>query len=391
MKKGPRDPKRLRLLIVGAGRVATQFLTALLFQGFSGEVVLLTRNCSPRPGLNLSRFAAWAATGLMPTVEVIPIGLEDTARVAEWLFDFRPSLIVHAATLYPSDAIAKLPLDSQAELERAGIGAFVPCHLALLIELLAAVAAAGLCTDVINCAYPDAVHAAIGPVTGVRLLGSGNVNNNIPALRCAAAALLDSGPDRIEVRTVMHHAVSHRVHRGRTVDEDSYALQVLLDGEDVSIQVPSQRLFDLMSSTYSRDGGIPSISMAAASTVSVVNAALGNAADLIHMPGPQGLVGGYPVRLNAASLSLEMPFNMPLEQAVSINERAQRMDGIERVESGRCVVLSDSASDSLRAVLGFGERRLEVVDSRALADDLVQRCHALAGGVAPRPIVFSLT
>ncbi|MBW3570172.1 MAG: hypothetical protein KY467_03615, partial [Gemmatimonadetes bacterium] len=195
MKRELRDSEEPRLLLVGAGKVATQFLTALLFHGFSGKIGVLTRNSRPRPGLNLSRFSPWAATGRMPAFEVIPIGLSDTARLAEWLSDFRPGVIVHAATLYPSDAIAKLPPDVQRGLERAGIGAFLPCHLALLAELLAAVGAAGLRPDVINCAYPDAVNAAIGPVPGVQFLGSGNVNNNIPALRCAAAELLDAEPE----------------------------------------------------------------------------------------------------------------------------------------------------------------------------------------------------
>lgn len=374
--KAPRHHEEPRLLLVGAGKVATQFLAALLLHGFPGRIGVLTRDSRPRPLLNLSRFSSWAATGRMPAVEVVPLGLGDTARLAEWLSDFQPDHIVHAATLYPSDAIARLPPDTRRELERAGIGAFLPCHLALLTDLLAATGAAGLRPDIINCAYPDAVNALVGPVAGVRLMGSGNVNNNIPALRCAAAELLDCDPGRIEVRTVMHHAVSHRIHRGVAIHGDDYALQVLLDGEDVSARVPPQRLFQLLSTTYSRHTSLPAVGMAAASTLAVLNAALGSGTDVVHMPGPNGLPGGYPVRLNPASLELELPFDMAPERAVSINERAQRLDGIERVEPGKWVVLTDSASDSLRAALGFGERRFELVHSHEIADELVQRCHS---------------
>jgi hypothetical protein len=49
-------------------------------------------------------------------------------------------------------------------------------------------------------------------------------------------------------------------------------------------------------------------------------------------PGPNGLPGGYPVRLSAKGAEVILPEELTLDEAVKMNAESGRLDGIERIE-----------------------------------------------------------
>ena len=79
------------------------------------------------------------------------------------------------------------------------------------------------------------------------------------------------------------------------------------------------------------------------------------------MSGPVGLPGGYPVRVSAGRIELDLPDQIDLAAAVDLNNRAARWDGIERVDEDGTVVYTDRTADAM-AELGLPTREVRFDD-----------------------------
>lgn len=72
-----------------------------------------------------------------------------------------------------------------------------------------------------------------------------------------------------------------------------------------------------------------------------------------HMPGPNGLPGGYPVILTEdGRVELDLPDGLDQATAVAINEGAQTYDGLATVGPGE-VSLTPAAHDALAEIVGI--------------------------------------
>lgn len=115
----------------------------------------------------------------------------------------------------------------------------------------------------------------------------------------------------------------------------------------------------------------------AASGVKNALALLRDTGLLTHSPGPQGLPGGYPIRLGAAGAKVALPAGVTMEQALAINEAGQRADGVERIEDDGTVVYTDKAVQIIREVLDYDLAPLRFDECDERAADLIARFRAL--------------
>jgi hypothetical protein len=88
---------------------------------------------------------------------------------------------------------------------------------------------------------------------------------------------------------------------------------------------------------------------------------------LSHAPGPEGLVGGYPVHINKDGAKVFIPEGMTREKAIQINEEAQKWDGIEKIKEDGTVVFTDEAYKTFKDLLGYDckEMKVEEIEMRA--------------------------
>lgn len=117
----------------------------------------------------------------------------------------------------------------------------------------------------------------------------------------------------------------------------------------------------------------------AASGVKNALALLRDTGLLTHSNGPQGLPGGYPVRLSAAGAEVYLPDGITLEEAVAINEGGQRSDGIEQIEDDGTVVYTDKAVQIVKEILGYDLAPLQFDDCDERAEELIACFKARAG------------
>ena len=73
-----------------------------------------------------------------------------------------------------------------------------------------------------------------------------------------------------------------------------------------------------------------------------------------------------------------IPDGITLEEAVAINENAQRGDGIERIEDDGTVIYNDKAIQIMKQVLDYDLAPLKFDDCDKRAEELVARFRALA-------------
>ncbi|NLE01097.1 MAG: hypothetical protein GX640_14615, partial [Fibrobacter sp.] len=301
-----------KVLITGAGDLATRFLTLLLTNGYIGDLTLLCRDKNPRPQVNLALYAASEVLGEIPRVKTIYHDLDNTDEFVEFLEKDRPEVIINFSTKYPYKKIETLLDGHKRRLHSAGIGVLLPFHFVLANNICRAINMADLSVDFINVAYPDAINHLLPEMPKSRILGSGNIGNNIPAFRFSVAEMLGAQIDEVEVRLVMHHAVSHRIYKGEVENDAPFLFQALIGGDDVTSIVNMNELFSLLSTKYRRPSGGVGKNMAAAMTINVLKAILTQEEKTLHVAGPSSLIGGYPMKVSSEILEPVLPDNISI-------------------------------------------------------------------------------
>jgi hypothetical protein len=108
----------------------------------------------------------------------------------------------------------------------------------------------------------------------------------------------------------------------------------------------------------------------AASSLKNIMAILNDTKELTHAPGPQGLEGGYPVRLSRRGAEVVLPKGMSLQEARRLMQEAQQYDGIQEVRDNGDVVVTDEAYQTFKEMLGVDQRVVTIEDSYEQAMEL---------------------
>ena len=113
--------------------------------------------------------------------------------------------------------------------------------------------------------------------------------------------------------------------------------------------------------------------LSAAATADAVRALLRDEPTATHAPAPNGLPGGYPVRLSRRGVELDLPAHLTREEAIALNERAARFDGIERIEPDGTIVFTGEVAAGTERLLGLRLERVRPDEVDALAGELAAR------------------
>ena len=315
--------------------------------------------------------------GFSSQVSCTYLDLWDRERTAATIAHFQPDIIICAATLQQTEAIHDLPQPIAAQLAVAQLGPRLPLHLCLVYKLMQAVRLSKQASMVINTVYPDVVGPVLQKVGLAPSTGVGDLANHIPALRQAVAWSLGKSVLQVDVSLVMPHYLSYGLSRKWTGDAP-FHLTVFIDGEDLTYLLDIPSLFSLLSTRFKRAGGIPGLLMTASSTALVFDGIVNNTGIKTHAPGPNGLTGGYPVKVCSQGVEVLLPPTLSLENAVRINEAGLPFDGIEKIENDGTVYFTEKNMAILKNVLGYSCRRMPLSEVEDWANELQAKYHALA-------------
>jgi hypothetical protein len=357
-----------RLLLISMGALTGTVLEAIARRGGFAEIVVAGRNPdAAERKLNNARIGA-AIEGKFPAMRAVGLDFNETAVAARTLGGIRPDVAFAAPSLMPWWRIDQLAAAGRTELAAMPFAGWLACHLAPMLALARAWEASGLACPWIGASYPDVVNAVLhrhlghGPVSG-----AGNIEEAVPKLRFVAAEAVGADPAELEVWLVGQHALEYFLYAPEEAKERPPCLvRVLWRGKDISAEV-ERRLFRPMPIPYDLD--FNRLTGSAGSLL--MEALIGEAPQRLHVPAPQGLIGGYPVLVAAGRIALDLPPGWTLEEARACNEASLPWDGIAGIDADGTVRYTDRTAAALKSLLGETVDRLQPAEAPRLAGRLL--------------------
>jgi len=308
-----------------------------------------------------------AHAGLYPNMSFKKIDLNNLDGAAETIKEIEPDIIYSGVTLQSWWANDELLHGRNLELE-TGYGPWgVPFNLPLAHKLVKAVRKSGTKPLVVNSSFPDAVNPILGKLGLAPTVGLGNMDLIVPRVQLVVAEKLGVPPNNVKVFMVAHHVSAANLYEARSIGEAPYYMKVLVGDRDVTKDLPPHRIFEEAFPVPTGRSIHPTV---ASSAVKNMLAMMNDTGELTHAPGPNGLIGGYPVRLSAKGADVFLPEGLEMGEAIRINEEAQKFDGIEKINEDGSVVFTDKAYQMMRDVIGYDCKKLEVKDSEQRAEEL---------------------
>jgi hypothetical protein len=212
----------------------------------------------------------------------------------------------------------------------------------------------------INCCFADVVNPLIAALGLAVSCGVGNVA--ILANAFAGARALGHG--RLKM---LAHYQNLAPFRQPTETRRGPPPRVFIDGEEVADVY--RRFADVQ---LTRE---PAIEISGASGVPLMLAMASGRDWSGHVPGPRGLPGGYPVRLQAGEIHLDLPPSLTRDEAIAWNLRYEQESGLVVGPDGRATytgILRDRLA-ALSPDLAAGFHVAAIADVHRQMSDLRSR------------------
>lgn len=358
------------VMVVGLGDLGGWVLEFLARS--NGVSKIVTADVREDYGLRKTNSAAISASvqGYFKKFEFHKLDLNDIEATSTLIKNTEPDIIYTAATMQSWWVRSFLPEEIFAKLSVVGGGPLVPLQITLPYKLMQAVKKSGVTTHVLNHASPDFTNAALWRKGFGPTLGAGNTQLLADRLRYKISQLENVPISDITVFAIGIHAnvikdpMKHRIPR---------FIKIMMRDRDVT---KNHDLDTIISQFVRARPPVKLVSwlthpQVASSAVKNILGILNDTGELSHAPGPNGLVGGYPVRLTAKGVDVVLPEELNLEEAIKINNDGLWWDGYEEIKEDGTMVFSKEACEVYGDVLGINiPRELQLEDAEERAKEL---------------------
>jgi hypothetical protein len=319
-------------------------------------------------------YSAWSGTSLLgqsPEMEFCKVDLSSQDEIVNLLTRYKPQIICNCTSLQSWWVVDELPKDIWVKLEtEAGLGPWVPLHLTLTYELMRAVKQAESKALVVNCSFPDLTNPVLQKVGLAPTCGIGNADLLLPGIRKGVMDKLGVPARSITIYLVAHH--SHDVQFDiQSKPGSPYYVKIMVGDKDVTKEFDVDALMVAhQKKQFPGRHGHPTV---ASSVVKNLWHLLFDTGELSFAPGPNGEIGGYPIRMYAKGVDIVLPEDLTMEEARKINADAQKKDGVERIETDGTIVFTDQAYGLMREIMGYDCKRLKIEETEERAKELLSR------------------
>jgi hypothetical protein len=357
------------VLVAGLGDLGGRVLELLAADDRIGTLTGCGRRTEEATALVHQAALVSAASRGAERVGHVEVDLGSEPAVREVLDRARPDVVVFAASRH---SWWRTP----AAARNLPYGVWLPLQLSLLRVFMRALRASAARSTVVALVHPDAA----GPVLAAEGLapdvGAGNVAEVAAKLEVLVAEEHGCRRADVDVRLVLHHAAERLAFSlfdpgpgpGSSTSDPPYLARVTVAGE----VLPDDEVDRLLRQPYPLPQGTGSHQLTAATVGALVGALLDDAPQRLHVPAPSGLPGGYPVVVHRGAVELDLPPGVDRAEAVAVNERAARHDGIAEVGADGRIILTEEASAAAADVLGLHLERVGPDDLDRVADELAE-------------------
>lgn len=348
------------VMVVGLGGVGYELVQHLSHDPGIDQIV--TADVSTAAGhrrANAARYAA-AYFNRYPDIEFHELDLLKIGDIVDLLEKTVPDVVFTAATILPYGAFEALPNDITGELlefapDGPGFACIIPGQIPLVHNLMKAIEQTAVPEPhVVNASLPDVVNPVLNRIGSGPLVGTGNVSHLISPIKSACSDQFDVPVRAVDIRLVMSQTGVHASFVNCSIRDVPYYLKVLVEGEDVSNEFDLRSTLEQERLPFQTQPGETEIStITGAASSRVVTALLHDTGELVHAPGPNGLEGGFPVRLDRTGANVVLPDDINVSKAVEIGQTGNRYNGVERIEDDGTVVFTEKTRDVFDTYLGI--------------------------------------
>ena len=381
-----------KVLLIGLGILGGEIFHTLARAGVDEIIVACRDEVTGRQKAVQVAMGA-AAQGLYPHISFRRVDLNDVEGTTSFLTELEPDLVLNSADLHPFWRFhTDLPRDVARRLGEGGPVGYslaLPFRLLLPYRLMKAVRASGIETHVLitndpcEIVNPMLAGAGLAPTTGI-----GDFAHIVEPIRRVVSAKTGVHVRDVEIYLVADFATYHLLRRNVAPPESTYYMKVIAGDRIVTDEwKPIEILFAAVEESKSRGRKSPIADQHYTASIAVgdMMAILGDTGEIRHCPGPAGLQGGYPVKLDANGAEVVLPEEITLEQALRMNAEAQRSEGIDRVTRDGTVVFTDEAVKIMDEEMDWDLKSFNVRDCEKVAEDLGHAYRALVEKHKDRP------
>jgi hypothetical protein len=327
-----------RVLVIGVGDMGERFASGLAASGRVAEVVLAGLAAD-----DVVDKATTLASSYPCRVRPVELDGRDQGAVEAVLVRERPDLVVQAASLQSPWALGGSDAPVARALAAAGLAVRLPLQLPVLTAVMRAVRNAAPDVPVANISLPDITHPILATAGLAPTVGLGNVAMHLLRVQ-AALRVRDPGAELPLVRIAGHHNHVYHVMQATPTSDPADGPRVWL-GED-------GRRADALA--FEGPALAPSIRYNVVTAASALPVLLGLLPDAEPVrwstPAPQGLPGGWPVRIAGGRVDLDLPEGADRDELVAFHERIGRNDGLERIDADGTAHFTEEARAALADV-----------------------------------------
>lgn len=289
----------------------------------------------------------------------------DVDTTAELLKSVQPDVVYNSTTLQSWTVAQFLPEEPRKKWELMGGGVFAPTQIALMRKIMQAVKKSGISTLVLNNSFPDVVNPMLWGMGLGPTIGAGNSDHIVERIRWQISQSESVPPQEIAVYLVTAHQICMLPASAGV----PFYLKILVSGNDITSRFNARTLvseFATISVPANQISWLRHPHIAACAVKNIM-AMLNDTRELSHVPGPNGLPGGYPVRLGEKGAEVVLPPELTLEEAIKINKDALKFDGVEEIKKDGTLVLTEETCKIAMELFGYDARETKPseIDDRA--------------------------
>lgn len=371
-----------KIMVIGLGVLGGFLLDMLVRMNQQHKIIVAGRNISHlRERTNLANLVA-VQLGHEPDVSYVQLDLMNIDQTAAVIAKVKPDIIFNATTLMSYWVPTQLPKGIWNKLYYAYTGWQVPMHLTLAYKLMKSVRQSAHSSWVVNGSYPDVTNAALHKIGLAPDIGIGNVANVIPVIRKSVSVKLSQPLHKVQIRLIGHHYFSYKIPTTGDPAGLPFHLNVFLDGTDITKELDLKTVFELLPTKFKRTRGLEGMSMTSASALMVIKAIANLTGEVVHAPGPNGLPGGYPIKIKETKLDVILPEEITLEEAVQINEEGQILDGVQKIDEDGTIYFTDREMSVVKSIFGYECLRMPIHECEYWAHELKEKYSNFVNNIA---------
>lgn len=354
-------PRSCDILISGTGYYAEIMLADLAATARTPlSIVIAGRNKERMKWLVEACRARAANFGSPVSFTSAALDSNSAASIAETLGAVRPGIVVQSASAQSPWRVDNNESDWARLVARAGFGLTIAFNSLLSFRTSTAMKQLGLGGHFVNTCYPDGVNQVLAQAGLPITTGVGNI-----AIFSAVIGGRLPLEQRKDLRVLAHHR--HIVEWRKPPSQRA--------GAPVRAWVGDRELADIDGMTGDIQLPHRELNMiSAANAVPVLLALAGEGARRVHVPGPGGRTGGYPVIADTSGVVLDLPPGVTEQEALAWNAQFEEADGVS-IRDGQVVyaerVRTLLAEHSPELAKGF--KVTDVEEAAAALDELRTR------------------